>query len=146
MIILHDQPARDSIRSRIQSLSPSSSRRWGRMTVGQMMWHCNQILRTSLNEIQVVPRRPPFPVPVLKFVLFSMPWPHGAPTAPEYEAEIPREFEAERGKCLQLIDRFTARRLEEDGWGRAVFGNLTSREWSRLQLRHLDHHLTQFGA
>jgi hypothetical protein len=36
--------------------------------------------------------------------------------------------------------------MQEGGWGRAVFGRLSGREWSRLQARHLDHHLKQFGV
>jgi hypothetical protein len=127
MVLLHDPAVRDSIRSRIESLAPASTARWGRMSVGQMMWHCNQILKTSLRDIQVEPRRPPFPVPVLKLMLFNMPWPHGAPTAPEYMPSEPRDFDAERSQCLTLIDRFLARKMEDGGWGRAVFGEITCR-------------------
>jgi len=98
------------------------------MSADQMLWHCNQVLSTSLDDIQVVPRRPPIP------------------TAPEYKSEVSRDFEAERKRCLELIDRLTARKIEEDGWGPAVFGKISGREWSRLQAKHLDHHLKQFGA
>jgi hypothetical protein len=146
MIQLHDPAVRDSIRARIASLSPGARPRWGRMSADQMLWHCNQILRTSLKDMQVVPRRPPFPVPLLKLILFRMPWPHGAPTAPEYVPDRARDFEGERRQCLELIDRFTARGLDEPGWGRAVFGEISGREWSCLQARHLDHHLKQFSV
>ena len=146
MVLLHDPAVRDSIRARIASLSPDVPARWGRMSAGQMLWHCNQVLKTSLGDIQVTPRRPPFPVPVLKLMLFRMPWPHGAPTAPEYRAHHPRDFEAERNQCVELIDRFLARRMEDGDWKPAVFGKLSGREWSCLQARHLDHHLRQFSA
>ena len=79
-------------------------------------------------------------------MLFRMPWPHGAPTAPEYTSDVPRDFVAERKQCLELIDRFVARKTEEGDWGPAVFGEISGREWSCLQARHLDHHLKQFGA
>jgi hypothetical protein len=146
MVQLHDPRVRDAIRSRIASLSTTARPRWGRMSAGQMLWHCNQVLRTSLGDIQVVPRRPPFPVGMLKFVLFNLPWPHGAPTAPEYVAGASRDFESERAQCLALIDRFTARSVDESGWPRAVFGPISGREWSCLQARHLDHHLKQFSV
>ena len=61
MLLLHDPSVRDSIRARIEALSPTATRRWGRMSVGQMLWHCNQVLRTSFRDMQVVPRRPPVP-------------------------------------------------------------------------------------
>jgi hypothetical protein len=116
------------------------------MSVDQMLWHCNQVLGTSLGDVSVDLRRPPFPVPVLKFMLFKLPWPKGAPTAPEYRAADPRAFDLERQRCLDLIDRFAAENIDRDNWPRAVFGPLTGREWSRLHARHLDHHLKQFGA
>jgi hypothetical protein len=143
---LHDSAVRASIRSRIENLTPSSARRWGKMSVDQMLWHCNQVLGTSLGDIRVEPRLPPFPVPMLKFMLFNLPWPHGAPTAPEYTAAEQRPFEAERAKCLELIDRFAAQDIAKTTWPHAVFGQLTGPEWSRLQFKHLDHHLKQFSA
>jgi len=143
--LLHDAPVHTAIRARVQSLSPNATRRWGKMTVDQMLWHCNQILRTALGDIQVKRNQPPFPVPVLKFMLFQLPWPHGAPTAPEYVAVDHQAFDHERQQCLALIDRFIARGLDER-WNPAVFGPLTGREWSRLHAKHLDHHLRQFSA
>ena len=125
MLLLHDPTVGHSIRSRIQALSPTAHHRWGKMSVDQMLWHCNQVLSTSLGDMQVVQRLPPFPVPILKLMLFHLPWPHGAPTAPEYKAEGPRAFEAERTQCLELIDRFTARKLEEGTWARSAFGALS---------------------
>jgi hypothetical protein len=115
------------------------------MTVDQMLWHCNQVLSTALGDIEVRRNLPPFPVPVLKLILFHLPWPHGVPTAPEYLATAPRAFEDERQRCLSLIDRFISRGLDER-WSPAVFGPLTGREWSRLHARHFDHHLKQFSV
>ena len=37
------------------------------MTADQMLWHCNQVLKTALGDIGVKPNLPPFPVPMLKF-------------------------------------------------------------------------------
>ena len=146
MVQLHDPAVGGAIRTRIDALSSTSTRRWGQMSSGQMLWHCNQVLKTSLRDIQVVPRRPPFPVAVLKLILFRMPWPHGAPTAPEYVAAAPRDFDAERKQCLELVERFLARKVDDTDWGSAVFGALSGREWSCLHARHLDHHLRQFSA
>jgi hypothetical protein len=116
------------------------------MSPGEMLWHCNQVLMTSLGDLKVVHRSPPFPVGMVKLILFRLPWPHNAPTAPEYQSNGLRDFAAERKKCLELIERFTARKIDEGGWPPAVFGPLTGREWSCLHARHLDHHLSQFGS
>jgi len=114
--------------------------------VDQMLWHCNQVLKTSLGEIKVPLRRPPVPVAMLKFMLFYLPWPHGAPTAPEYQAGVRHDFEDERAQCLELIGRVSGRSMDDGEWSRAVFGTISGREWSCLHARHLDHHLKQFGA
>ena len=36
---LHDPSYRDAIKSRLQSVKPDAPRKWGTMTVDQMMWH-----------------------------------------------------------------------------------------------------------
>ncbi len=146
MPLLHDSAVRDSLRARIRALSPSARPKWGKMSADQMLWHLNQVLKTSLGENPVAPRRPPFPVPVLKFMLFKLPWPHGAPTAPEYQTAAARDFEAERTQCVDLMDRFAQRRMEEGRWADAVFGAMSGREWSGFHARHLDHHLKQFSV
>jgi hypothetical protein len=146
MIYIHDRSVGDPIRARIRALSTASRPRWGRMSVGQMLWHCNQVLETSLGDVQVVQRRPPFPVSLLKYLLFNFQMPHGAPTAPEYVPHESRDFESERARMLALIDRFTARDIHATDWPKAVFGQITGPEWSCLQARHLDHHLRQFGV
>src|SRR5579885_1771129 len=110
--LLHEAHVRDSIRRRVEALKPDATRRWGKMTVDQMLWHCNQVLGTALGDVKVEPRRPPFPVPMLEFILFNLPWPHGRTAAAEYTAVDPGGHEDERRQCRELIERFTARGLD----------------------------------
>jgi hypothetical protein len=58
----------------------------------------------------------------------------------------PHVFEAEKAKCLELIDRFSQRDMAGADWPRAAFGQISGREWSRLQAKHLNHHLKQFST
>jgi Protein of unknown function (DUF1569) len=146
MPLLHDPAVRDSIRSRVTQLTPSSDRRWGTMSVDQMLWHCNQVLGTALGDVKVGLLPIPFPLPVIKFLLLSMPWMRGAFTAPEYRAVDQHEFETEKAKCLALIDRFTQCDIARADWPRAAFGEISGRDWSRLQAKHLNHHLKQFSS
>jgi len=146
MPLLHDPAVCNSIRSRVTQLTPSSSRRWGKMSIDQMLWHCNQVLGTALGDVSVELQPIPFPLPVIKFLLLSMPWPRGAFTAPEYQAVDPHVFEAEKAKCLELIDRFSQRDMAGADWPRAAFGQISGRDWSRLQAKHLNHHLKQFST
>jgi hypothetical protein len=146
MRLLHDPAVHAAIRARVEHLPPDAVPRWGKMSVDQMLWHCNEVLGTAVGDVKAESVPVPFPVPVIKFILFNLPWPHGAPTAPQYQAVERHAFETERAKCLELIDRFAAEPLDRDVWPRAVFGAMTGREWSRLQAKHLDHHLKQFSV
>ena len=145
--ILHDPAVRDSIRARVQQLHPTATRKWGTMSVDQMLWHVNEALRNALGESRPKDLKIPMPKSVLKFMVFSLPWMKGAPTAPEFVAGARYDFELERQRCLRLIDEFTRRSVDASNWGHsAAFGDLTGREWSQLHAKHLDHHLKQFSA
>jgi hypothetical protein len=56
------------------------------------------------------------------------------------------DLEVERARCLALIDEFAARPLAGEWPYHFTFGRISGAETSRLQAKHLDHHLRQFGA
>lgn len=144
--LLHDPAVRDAIRARVQRLTPGTARRWGKMTVDQMLWHVSQGLAQSLGEIPAAPNNIPVPKWLSKFVAFNMPWPKGAPTPPDLVAVDHYAFESERARCLRLIEKFTSTDMSGAWAASASFGPLSGREWSRFEAKHLDHHLRQFGV
>jgi hypothetical protein len=80
-------------------------------------------------------------------LVFNRPWPIGAPTAPEFVADAQRcQFDAEHARCLQLIDAFAAKSIDDSWPTSGTLGTMSGREWSRLEAKHLDHHLKQFSA
>lgn len=116
------------------------------MTPDQMLWHVNEFLAAALGEGTMPRQKTPLPLPIMRFVLLYMPWPRSAPTNRGAVAQGPYDFEAERSRCLALIATFTSRPVTgpwpvDPTWG-AVSGTFAS----RLQAKHLDHHLRQFGA
>jgi hypothetical protein len=143
---LHDPAVRDSIRSRLQKLTPDAKRAWGKMTVDQMLWHINEALETALGHKILAPMKLPLPAPVIKFVVLNLPWMKGSPTHPSYVAGSRHDFAAEQTRALQLLDEFCAKRIDAHDWGRSGFGQLTGAELSQLQAKHLNHHLKQFSA
>ena len=56
------------------------------------------------------------------------------------------EFDSELERCFNLIAEFTARPLDAEWPEHPIFGRMSGAEASRLQAKHLDHHLKQFGA
>ena len=145
-LLLHDPTIRSSICARVDKLTQDTQRKWGKMTVDQMLWHVSQSLAQSLGQIPSMPNRVPVPNWLSKFVAFNLPWPKGTPTPPDLVAVDHFAFDEERQRCLTLIEAFTARDLNVTRTPSASFGRLTGREWSRFQAKHLDHHLRQFGV
>ena len=147
MPLLHDPAVRDSIRVRVNKLGPDTPRRWGKMSVDQMLWHVNRALRNAIGEIEPPEIHVPIPRGLAKFLVLNMPWPRNADTQPAYRADVRYEFATERDACLRLIDQVTSRSIDSTSWGKsAPFRHMTGRDWSRLNAKHLDHHLRQFGV
>ena len=57
---LHDAGYRSAIQTRIRQLRPDSQRRWGKMSVGQMLWHVNEAMEAALGRVQLPPVKTPF--------------------------------------------------------------------------------------
>ena len=147
MPMLHDAAFREAAKARIKSLRADSPRHWGKMSVDQMLWHLNCGLESALGRFPIQPVKIPLPNFMLKFVVLNMPWRKGnTPTAPEFIAKQQYDLETERARMLKLIDEFTAKSVDGP-WGDSAFlGPLKGPDWSRLQGKHIDYHLQQFGA
>lgn len=144
---LHDPVVRDAIRSRVASLQSTAQRRWGKMTVDQMLWHCNASLENALGRYEVERIRIPLPSTLMKLIVLRIPWRRGkTPTSAELVARSSYDFEVERARTLRLLDEFAARPLDDKWHDNAYMGRMSGHDWSCLQAKHLDHHLTQFGA
>ena len=146
MALLHDENYRSQIIERIRRLRRDTPRRWGKMSADQMLWHVNGGLLMALGQIDVPPRRLPMPRPLVRFFVLNLPWPKGVPTMPMFVASGSYDFESERARCLRLIDQLAAKRLDERWPAHPLLGQVSGRDASRLQARHLDHHLKQFGV
>lgn len=145
MALLHDPAVRSSIEARLSALRADSRPAWGRMTVDQMLWHVNRALAQSLGQVDAPRDRAPLPRPIMKFMVLNMPWPKNAPTNPSFVATTGHDFEAERARCLALIANLVSLPLH-DSSNHPMFGRMSGRDTSRLQAKHFDHHLRQFGV
>jgi hypothetical protein len=145
--LLHDPVVASSIRARVGMLTAATPRRWGTMSVDQMLWHVNQVLRNGLGHFRPADLKIPLPKSVIRFIVIRLPWPKGAPTLPEATARERYSFDEQRDQCLALIDEFTSRPIDAPTWGHSGgLGDISGRQWSELQAKHLDHHLRQFGV
>ena len=139
---------------RLASLHPQSTRRWGRMSVHQMVCHLGDAFRMATGEKAVIEASSPLGRTVVKWVALYAPlrWPPGIRTSPELDqcggggGTTPEEFAADVARVRALVERI-AREAGAVAWPRhPVFGEMSLAAWLRWAYLHVDHHLRQFGA
>ena len=147
MPMLHDVAFHEAAKARIKSLRVDAPRQWGKMNVDQMFWHLNIVLENALGRHPIKPANYPVPKGLMKFFVINVPWWKGkTPTAPEFVATQAYDLEAERSRLLKLIDEFVAKPIDGP-WNDSPFaGPMSGEDWTRLQGKHVDYHLQQFGA
>lgn len=70
-----------------------------------------------------------------------------SPTAAELEVRDTPNLDAEREELIQMLRRISSTPAETfEGRRHSFFGKMTSKEWSIHMMKHMDHHLRQFGV
>jgi hypothetical protein len=98
---------RAEIVGRLRSLSTSSTGRWGSLDVVGMLQHLRLSGRMTLGELPVASsnKRVFQMFPLKHLILYVLPFPKGAPTAPELKPCDASSFEQERAALLDLLER-----------------------------------------
>jgi len=146
---LFDTQANEEIINRINLLTVNSKNLWGKMNVAQMLKHSQQPLLVALGDkklkrglIGIL-----FGTMAKKSFLKLEQFKKNLPTDPSFIVKDQKEFEEEKQKLTELVKRFST--LGPAGISKdphPFFGRLTIEEWDTLQIKHLDHHLRQFGV
>ncbi|CAM4171247.1 DUF1569 domain-containing protein [Zobellia nedashkovskayae] len=145
-----DQTDVNELVSRINNLNSKSNNLWGRMSVGQMMAHCN--VAYDMTYTDQYPKPTGFKKFMIKLIAKKMvvgpkPYKRNIRTAPEFLITDERDFELEKQKLvahLQKTQQLGAAHFQNKE--SHAFGPLTSQEWNVLFYKHLDHHLQQFNV
>ena len=134
---------------RLAKLHSNTKPLWGKMSVSQMLAHCQVPLQAALGEKQ-------FKRTFFGFVfgrigkrqmLKDGPFKRNLPTDPRFIVKDNRDFDKEKKQLQVLVHKFaTADPPAVAKKPHPFFGNMTQDEWGMLQWKHLDHHLRQFGA
>lgn len=140
----------DNVTARINQLTPGTKASWGNMSVSQMLAHCN------IAYEMVYESNHPKPRGFMKFILKTFikkmvtgpkPYKQNQRTAPSFLITGDRNFAVEKARMLNYLQKTQA--LGEAHFNQKEslsFGRLSSDEWNTMFSKHLDHHLTQFGA
>ncbi len=136
--------------SRLENLKFTSERKWGKMTVSQMLVHCQKPMEVAEQKL-VVKRNL---ISLLfgkmmknKLIVKGLDFDKNLPTAKEFIVAADCDFEIERKKLLNMIHAFyNSGPSAIKTYMHPFFGKMSPSEWGLLFYKHLDHHLLQFGG
>ncbi|MDP3717742.1 MAG: DUF1569 domain-containing protein [Acidobacteriota bacterium] len=142
-----DPSFRDSLAARVARLTADARPAWGKLNASGMLAHVNDSYRMAVGDLYVKRKNLPLRYPPLKqFVIYAMPFPKGAPTAPELIARCADASLAdEQIVYAALLTRLAAVTTDTKLQDHPAFGRLTHRAYGVLIARHTDHHFRQFG-
>ena len=148
---IFDKEVSKEVIARIDNLGKDSKAVWGKMSVAQMLAHCN-----VQYEIVYENERFPKPNTFVRFMLKTFvknkvvgpkPFPKNGRTAPYFVIDDDRDFDSEKNRLIAFITK--TQKIGVDillPRDTKSFGKLTANEWNNLFYKHLDHHLAQFGV
>jgi hypothetical protein len=140
---------KESLLLRIDKLTPTTQRLWGKMNVNQGLHHMMLGFKIPLGELTEPSKGGKIQQRLFKWMLLSVPAPKGkAETFPSMNTVNlgidPVNFEKERTQLRSYIEKFvnTPSYVPNNPRG----GPFTRENWGRLMYNHTDHHLKEFGV
>ena len=136
--------------TRIEKLTPDTQALWGKMSVDQMLAHCNVAYDMAYTE--KYPKATGIKRLLLKLfvknaVVGPKPYPKNGRTAPVFIIADTRDFQAEKTKLIKHLEKtYYLGASHFENRESNSFGRMTSDEWNVSFSKHLDHHLKQFGV
>jgi len=144
---IFDSTARAALLARLDRLQPTAPARWGTFTAPKMVAHLIASIRIALGDEPAAFRPSFLSNRLMRYLLiYVIPWPRGAPTAPEMLARAPESWASDVAALKNLIERASAHGTSGRWSVHPGFGDISGRDWGALIHRHVHHHLTQFGA
>jgi hypothetical protein len=147
---VYDKSVAQDLINRINKLTPETPAKWGKMNVSQMLAHC------CITYEYIFDERHDKPNFFMKFILKTLVkkkvvseemYGKDSPTGPAFIIKDNRDFEKEKIRLINYINKVVEK-------GESFFINkasnsfdvLTTTEWNNMMYKHLEHHLSQFGA
>jgi len=145
---LFEESAYKEVLSRLDQLTENSQRQWGKMSVGQMAWHCQVPLKVAVkNKPNSGKKGNPLVRWFFKKSLYNDKlWRKGLPTSPMAKTTEEKDFQSEIANLKSLVHVCYETRNREEWQPHPLFGHLTPDQWGMMEYKHLDHHLRQFGV
>jgi len=143
---IYDSARRQALAARLMTLRHDQVPRWGRMTAPKMVSHLLEAYRMRDGALRIRWRFVPLRSLVKWLALYVLPFPKGAPTAPELLARKPDAWDADRAALRDVILSCETPTADAQIGDHPIFGTMTAKDWGVLLHKHTDHHLRQFGV
>lgn len=144
---IFDAAAYNELLNRIDALNKNLDPLWGKMTVGQMVWHCQIPLKVAIKNKKYGKKGNPLIKFFFKKSLYSdKPLRKHLPTSPMAKATEEKDFAIEVKKLRAMVDQVHLTKDRKEWQPHPIFGEFTHDQWGQLEYKHLDHHLQQFGV
>jgi hypothetical protein len=142
-----DPAVRSSFAARVKKLSTDATPGWGKLNASGMVAHLNDSYRMCLGEIKVKSKNLPLRyTPIKQLIIYVLPFPKGAPTAPELIVRCAGAvLDDERTAMERMFERLGAVKPGDALDEHPAFGVLTYKTYGALLARHTEHHFRQFG-
>ena len=146
---IFDSSDSESLLERIERLTAESKPEWGKMTVSQMMWHCQRPMEVATQKLKL--KRGLFGILfgriAKKGFLKKRGFDKNLPTVPEFKPDLKPEFENEKRSLTEMVRQFGQAGPKVLATNKhPFFGEMSDDEWGQLLYLHTDHHLRQFGV
>ena len=144
---LWNEEDRRGLDVRLTRLKPDAKGQWGALDAPRMLCHITDAILAATGDLKCKPKPSPLRYPIVNsLVMFYLPWPKSAPTAPELLSRQPEAWDKEVARFRSAVNDLT--RCPRNGpWPEHVaFGKLSGTQWGRLLYRHTDYHFKQFGV
>lgn len=135
---------------RINQLTPNTKALWGKMSVEQMLAHCNvpyEFVYTNKHPKPNAFKKFMIKLFAKNMVVGNKPYPKNSRTAHEFIITDEKNFEKEKKQLVDNIKK--TQKLGKSHFHNKEshsFGALGVQEWNTMFYKHLDHHLNQFGV
>ena len=145
---LYDPAYNKEMIERIRKVNSNAKSGWGKMSVAQMVVHAQKPFQVAFEELKL--KRGLigmlFGGMAKKKLVGPDPFGKNLPTAKDFKITGQPDFEKEKMNLINYVEQFSKKgptgiTLEPHPF----FGKMTAGEWDTLMMKHLDHHLRQFG-
>jgi hypothetical protein len=137
-----------ALMARLENIKPNAERKWGTMSVSQMLHHLNLAIGSGLGYYNL-PDESNFITRTLnQFLILNVlkKFPMGTETAKSLKVSTDSyDFETEK-KLLKEILQKAFQTKNNDEWNKhTYFGKMTRKAWGKLIMIHCNHHFQQFS-